>query len=876
MKGKYKAAVALLLLLILLPLTLMLTVAQWLPTLAGLWLPKGTRIAITSGPRLIHGALQLPDLRYLAGDCELAKVQNAALSHPSRWFLHIDTLRLNPDCISQIPASDAPATAPRTLAQWQAMLPRSWISVDTLSLTSWPQYAGALRLDLTPERQRLDFRGNALNLNAVMNGQALTVKQLSIDVLPGQAPVTLAGDITLPLVPGGLPTQGRVSARFHLPQAPRVADAELVWQGNSGQLLIFSPDDAEPLLDAPWTLTANRIAISDSRWRWPYAGFPLSGRLNIYADDWRNGLDNMQLRARLSVLTQGEAGKGNAVLSFGPGRLSLTNSDMPLRVTGEAKLAQMIFYATLPATLHGALSDLKLRFSPGALLRSRGQVIDSLSIDEVRWPLAGVNVTRRGVVGRLQAILRAHENDMGHFTLHLDGRARHFFPDAGLWTWRYWGDGAFTPMQARWDVKGRGEWRDNTIRLLALSTGFNQLRYAGVAVDAPRIDLSVPLIWQRDEKRPTFTGALTLTARNTRFSGAGSLPPATLNVSLSGRDPTQFNWRGALRAGKIGPVRLQGRWDGVRLRGEAWWPKQTLTVFQPMLPADLKLALKSGAMHAQVAFSAAPGQGLEAGGHGVIRGGSAWLPGSQVNGVDFVLPFRYVGGVWRFGTHGPVRLRIDEIRSQTVARNFRASLQGWYPWSEAQPLLLSDVSVDVLGGVIAMRQLRMPQRDAALLRLQNLSSSELITALKPKQFTLSGRINGALPLWFNHPAWIIKNGWLTNPGPLTLRLDKDMVDAIVRDNMAAGAGMNWLRYVEIAHSWTDINLDNLGQLTMKSSLAGTARVEGKSGDIKLNYSHQENVFTLWRSLRFGDNLQSWLEQNMTLPAPCAGRACKEQ
>ncbi len=69
-----------------------------------------------------------------------------------------------------------------------------------------------------------------------------------------------------------------------------------------------------------------------------------------------------------------------------------------------------------------------IRSSPlhGALLRSRGRVIDALDIDEIRWPLAGVKVTPRGVDGRLQAILRAHENEMGDFVLHLDGTANDF------------------------------------------------------------------------------------------------------------------------------------------------------------------------------------------------------------------------------------------------------------------------------------------------------------------------------------------------------------------------------------------------------------------------------------------------------------------
>jgi hypothetical protein len=48
--------------------------------------------------------------------------------------------------------------------------------------------------------------------------------------------------------------------------------------------------------------------------------------------------------------------------------------------------------------------------------------------------------------------------------------------------------------------------------------------------------------------------------------------------------------------------------------------------------------------------------------------------------------------------------------------------------------------------------------------------------------------------------------------------------------------------------------------------------------VNLNYTHEENVFALWRSLRFGDNLQSLLKQKAKLPAvPCAnGKECEDK
>ncbi|BEU78675.1 YdbH family protein [Enterobacter asburiae] len=878
MKGKYKAALALLLLFILLPLTLLMTLAQWVPTLAGIWLPVGTRIAFEESPKLTRHALAIPDLRYLVEDCEIARIDNVTLSHPSRWKLDIGALDLNSICLSKIPQSAPSTVAPKTLAQWQAVLPNTWITVHRLTLSPWQQWQGELHASLTPSSQEIAYKGEQVSIKGTLRGQTLSVSQFDVQLPDQPQPIKLVGEFTLPLVPDGVPVKGHAVATFNVPQLTSLVDADLDWEDNQGQLVVMARDNPDPLLDLPWQITAEQLNISDGRWNWDLSGMPLSGRVSLRADNWQQGLDKTTLTGRLNVLTQGDAGKGNAVLNIGPGRLSMENSDMPLHLSGEAKQNDLILYAKLPATLTGSLYEPQLAFEPGALLRSRGRIIDSLDIDEIRWPLAGVKLTQKGVDGRLQAILRAHENQMGDFELHLDGQANDFLPDNGLWQWRYWGKGGFTPMHARWDVAGKGEWRDNLIELTALSTGFDKLQYGTMEVSKPRLVLDQPVRWLRDPEKPAFSGALSLNAGQTRFSGGSALPPSVLTFSVDGTDPTIFQFKGDLHADKIGPVQVNGRWDGVRLRGQAWWPKQSLTVFQPLIPPDWKMTLRDGELYAQVAFSAAADQGFEAGGHGVLKSGSAWMPDNQINGVDFVLPFRFSEGTWSLGTRGPVTLRIGEVENLVTARNITADLQGDYPWTEDNPLLLTNVKVETLGGKITMQQLRMPQHDPALLRVDNISSSELISAVNPKQFAMSGPVSGALPFWLDNEKWIIKDGWLTNPGPMTLRIDKDTADAIVKDNMVAGAAINWLRYMEISRSWTRINLDNLGELTMQATIKGTSRVDGKSSSVNLNYTHDENVFTLWRSLRFGDNLQTWFEQHAAIPAPrsLTGKESEEQ
>lgn len=78
--------------------------------------------------------------------------------------------------------------------------------------------------------------------------------------------------------------------------------------------------------------------------------------------------------------------------------------------------------------------------------------------------------------------------------------------------------------------------------------------------------------------------------------------------------------------------------------------------------------------------------------------------------------------------------------------------------------------------------------------------------------------------------------------------------------MSAGAAIGWLQYLEISRSRTDVNITNLGLLTMKTIIQGFNPQESKKREVHLNYTHEENIFQLWRSLRFGSNLEEWLEK----------------
>ncbi|EKF64276.1 hypothetical protein B194_2810 [Serratia plymuthica A30] len=851
---------------VILLLALWQTLPRWLPRVLAHWLPQGSQLVLQGKPRWQQGALQLDGARFTAQDCLLAAVGPTRLTYrQGRWQLIGDKLSIDSACLSKLPAGDA-NSAPLALDKLQKQLPLLDVTINDFTVIPWQHYAGKLQLQASAGGQHLLYQGKNLSVEAVLDKhQQLTLNSMTLTPPNSPQPLHLTGKIAIPLDLDSLPAQGALQGEMQTGYLENPLLLDMRWQQQQGVLTLTEKGDDKPLVTLPWEITPQQVSINQGEWRWPYSRQPLNGGLNVALHDWSKGLDETQISARLNVITAGHNGKGNAVLTLGPGKVGLIDSDLRFQLTGQANLADFSMTASIPGILSGTILNPTLVLQPGSLLRLWGNASPEMKLEEARLPLAGVKVTAGGITGRLQAIINASDSYWGRFKLHLDGKAQDFWPDHGNWQWRYWGKGQLPPLQAAWDVAGSGSWQDTTIVLDRLSTGFDKLKYGLVTVDAPRLSLGQPLRWQRGEQNPAFNADMQLVAGKVSFTDGGHLPAPVLALQLKGTTPDSFQWQGKLQAEQIGPIALHGRWDGERLRGEGWWPKQSLKVFQPLISPDLNIKLRDGEFYAQSAFSAARVQGFEAGGHWVVNKGGMWLKDGEMSGLDFVMSYRLKNHLWQLGAKGPVTLRIKSFSNLFDMQNITADLQGFYPYSEPAPLTLSNVGLDVLNGHISLSALRMPQHDAAVLKLDKVDLSALFTALKPKQLAMSGKVDGELPLYLNHPKWLVRNGWIANAGMLTLRLDKDMADAIGSNNLATGAAIDWLRYMEINRSRASVDLDNLGELTLKAHIDGLNPQKSAKREVILNYTHQENVFQLWRSLRFGDNLQEWLEQALSKP-----------
>ncbi len=841
---------------------LWINIARWTPIVAAYFLPPSVSLSLTE-PRLNNKQLFIEQVTLNSGNCHWVELNNVRLS---LFPLHakINNLNVSLNCPNESNIDNNEAVTPINIIELIDSIPLFSLVIDNVNIQPWSNYQGSLWLYKNEKLPlKVQYRGENLTLtSSITENHQLIINDFAI-LLPDQKQkIELAGDLQLPLMTDQMPENGVLETQFRLTGIEKFFQAKLQWQHNEGILTLVDVDNAKELLHLPWSLSAESLNITQGIWQWQDAGIPIQGGITLQIDNWNNSLSNMVISGRLNMLTQAKKGKANLVLTLPPSQFNLLNTDITFSLNGQVKYDDMVLDINLPARLTGQLISPAVTFLPSSLLRAYGRVSPTLVLQEARLPLAGTSLGAEGISGRLQAILKIEEQYWGAFAIHLDGNANKFTPDNGKWFWNYWGNAKLPSLDAQWDIKGRGSWQGTLLTLNSLTTGFDQIKYGLLAMSSPRLILTKPLQWQRDENKANFNGSLQLTSNKMQFGEYSYLPKITVSADIKGKSPANFQLKGDLSTKEVGPIIIFGRWDGERLRGEARWPEQSVTAFQTLIPEDLGIELRRGKLFSQAAFSMTPNDGFIAGGHWRVENTSMWLKDGELNGLDFVLPWRLKNSTWTLGEKSSVKLRIKQLTNLFELSDITADLMGTYPPSEIKPLELSNVGFKMLGGEVNLDLLRWPQHDAAIIKLHQIELSQLFTILKVSQFAVSGKVNGELPFYLNNPEWIVKGGWMENNGSLTLRLDTQFVESIKKDNISAGSAISWLQYLEIQRSRTDVNVTNLGLLTMKTILEGFNSQEKKKREVHLNYQQEENIFQLWRSLRFGSSLEEWLEKNL--------------
>lgn len=617
------------------------------------------------------------------------------------------------------------------------------------------------------------------------------------------------------------------------------------------------------LFHLPINISNNRISIAQGKWFLPLTLQPLQGNIFFSLDFADQNQSNTTLTARINLLTQGARGKSNLVLNIPTVTLPNVVTHMPFQLTGGINVNNLASSMTVPGYFHIDNGIPKIELKSGALVRIWGQLLQNVYIEEARFPLAGITVTSQGLNGRLQAILNTREALWGQIELHLDGNAYNLLPTTGAWHWLSWGSGKIPLFNAHWDMGARGTYKNGTLLIDKLTSGFDNISYGFASIKKPRLTIQSPIVLLKENKildNPSqFKGAIALVAEHIKFNNGGQVDKPVIELNLTGSNTSDFLFKGHVYSERFKNITLNGRWDGKRLRGQAWWPRQHVSAFRNLFSSKADLELNEGFFRAQASFSAAPEQGFVMGGHLVFEDAFLKWENSHINGLNFVMPYYLGDHRWHFGKSKPVSLRITSLDNIIHYENMQLDMQGYYPFDDNYPLIFSDIKTTLLGGQLSIDEMQLPQKNVAHLVIDKIDTEKFWQVVNTKKFYLTGILSGKMDLLFSDPHWLIKEGHIYNENEMTLNIDDDFIDEWSENNAIYETGLALVDNLDISRFNVNLMLSNLGQLTLKSKIIAKNMTFSEPTLIDINYSHEENILALWQSISLNADLNDWLE-----------------
>ncbi|MDN3378244.1 MULTISPECIES: YdbH domain-containing protein [unclassified Pseudoalteromonas] len=203
----------------------------------------------------------------------------------------------------------------------------------------------------------------------------------------------------------------------------------------------------------------------------------------------------------------------------------------------------------------------------------------------------------------------------------------------------------------------------------------------------------------------------------------------------------------------------------------------------------------------------------------------------------------------------PTTFELNELRAGAVVSNMAGNLSIDNSVARAYQL-----TGDVLGGRFALDSYKMTKEaQQSLVIFENIDASKLITLDDKSGITLTGQVNGRLPVYFDQQGISVKSGELSNQGTGKLIItDNAAFDAVKAQQQELSPILSLLEDLDIQGLKSSVDLNSDGWLYLGVNLKGYN--EEQAQQVNFNYNHEENVFTLLRALRLSDEITQKVEQ----------------
>ncbi|MCO7188188.1 MULTISPECIES: YdbH domain-containing protein [unclassified Pseudoalteromonas] len=200
-------------------------------------------------------------------------------------------------------------------------------------------------------------------------------------------------------------------------------------------------------------------------------------------------------------------------------------------------------------------------------------------------------------------------------------------------------------------------------------------------------------------------------------------------------------------------------------------------------------------------------------------------------------------------------LSVTQVRSGPVLTEVRGQLT-----SDNNLPVLREFSARVFGGQLAAEQILLSTQDQEILVTASGLDLMLISeAGRESGVELHGRVSGRLPVFMRGGQAEIRDGYLSNEIDSMLKVeDNASFNALKSQRPELETVFGVLDELSIETLSCAVNMARDGQLELAVKIAGENKQQKQP--VNFNYTHSENIYTLFRALRLSDEITQEVEK----------------
>ncbi len=176
-------------------------------------------------------------------------------------------------------------------------------------------------------------------------------------------------------------------------------------------------------------------------------------------------------------------------------------------------------------------------------------------------------------------------------------------------------------------------------------------------------------------------------------------------------------------------------------------------------------------------------------------------------------------------------------------------------------IIIDRFKARLLGGRVDFADLKLTAPSQTAIKLSALSLSEVIKYSAYPEIDAQGIIDGLLPLSLTEQGPAIKNGVISARYPGYIKVPENtVVKAMGKDNPAFAFTMQVLTNLQFDSLQGVLDYAANGETSLNVEMKGINPNLSRARAVIFNYSHNENILQLLKSLRFNERLNKQIEE----------------